>query len=186
MAEIKKPFKETKVGEWITKNVPNAIGLIENFVPAPVKGGLDIVKNIIQGSTLTDEQKAEGIKLADDHEIEIIKLDQEQAKIDNENTDSARKMNISLEGDKPSWMAKNVLYILALFVSAIWGIMTIYLLMRALKFVGDGDKVDLTQILCIYNGISVMFAMVLNFFFGSTQNGRQMQKTMMDKIPDPD
>ena len=72
-----KPFKDTAVGAWLTTNAPGVLTIIGNFVPAPIKGTLDILKTIVAGQpSLTDAQKQDFNKVADDFELTLIADDQ--------------------------------------------------------------------------------------------------------------
>ncbi len=119
----RKPFKDTKLGTWITSNVPSVIGAIENFVPAPVKGGLDLLKNLINNDPkIPDEKKIEFAKLADDHELEMIKEanDLTKAQLDADQKDAADARNREIQianSDKAPLVNKIATPVLALLIS---------------------------------------------------------------------
>lgn len=81
-----------------------------------------------------------------------------------------------METTEKSWLGKNIVYLLAVFVTSVWGAITLYLVARALKLVGDG--VDLTAVLSVYSTVTAVFSTVLNFYFGSSTGSREKQ----DKI----
>lgn len=60
--------KKSKFLTWIKENAPNVLNVIGGVLPD--KGGLGIVKNLImKDDTIPDEKKAEGLKLAYEHEL---------------------------------------------------------------------------------------------------------------------
>jgi hypothetical protein len=62
-----KPFKNTKLGEWLKTNAPKALDFVGDVLPD--KGVLGILKNIIGSSTdIPAEQKLEFERLLADHE----------------------------------------------------------------------------------------------------------------------
>jgi hypothetical protein len=69
-----KPFKETKVGQWLKEKAPKALDVIGDVLPD--KGVLGIVKNLIdRDPEIPDEQKLEFEKLAKEHEQEMYSLE---------------------------------------------------------------------------------------------------------------
>lgn len=67
----KKKFKDTKVGQFLTKKAPKIIEAVGDVLPD--KGVLGIVKNLIDNDNdLTPEQKAEALNhLKELHDIEV-------------------------------------------------------------------------------------------------------------------
>lgn len=69
---MKKPFKETKLGKFLTEKIPDSMSMIADVLPD--KGALGIVKNIIDKASMSAEDKREAFKLMADMELEIEKL----------------------------------------------------------------------------------------------------------------
>lgn len=69
---MKKPFKETKFGKLLKEKLPEAINAVGNVLPD--KGVLGIVKNIIDNSTLSTEEKEELLEGARDFELTELKM----------------------------------------------------------------------------------------------------------------
>jgi dihydroxyacetone kinase len=67
---MKKPFKESKVGKFLTEKLPD---LVVDVLPD--KGLFGIAKNIIESATVSQEEKAEMLKELQDYEIEVYKLE---------------------------------------------------------------------------------------------------------------
>lgn len=90
-------------------------------------------------------------------------------------TDSARKMNTAIQGDKPSWLAKNVSYIIAISILTVWGGFTTYLGLSMLKFI-QADKVDYANIMAIYSTVTSLATMIIGYYFGSSHGSVEKQK----------
>jgi hypothetical protein len=88
-----KPFKESKLGQWLKEKAPKVLDTIGDVLPSG--GVLGIVKNLIDNNEdLTPEQKLEFEKLHKEHEAEIMALEVRDR-------ESARLM-------KPDWMMRAV------------------------------------------------------------------------------
>ena len=87
MADKKKKFKDTKVGQFLLSKIPAVVGSLANDTPV---GG--VVRALIGGSELTDEDK----------QIALKKLDQEIHEFDGI---TKRWVADSKSG---SWLAQNV------------------------------------------------------------------------------
>jgi hypothetical protein len=84
---MKKPFGETQVGKLLSEKLPDAIKIIGNVLPD--KGALGVLKNVISGSSLSDEDKALLLKETHDYEKEIFGIEQKDR-------ESARAREIEL------------------------------------------------------------------------------------------
>lgn len=67
-----KPFKETKVGQFLSKAAPKIIDAVGDVLPD--RGLLGIVKNLIHREDISDDQKSEALKLLREFEVEFEKL----------------------------------------------------------------------------------------------------------------
>lgn len=101
---------------------------------------------------------------------------------DNANTSSARDMNQKIQGDKPSWLAKNIGYLIDILLVSVWSALTFYIVARALHIIDtEGKSVDFTTVLGIYAGVSTMAGTVVNFHRGSSQGSADKAK-MIDRL----
>lgn len=75
MKENKKKFKDTAIGKLIGNKLPEAIGVVGEFLPD--NGVLGIAKNLIDKSTLTPEEKNEINIGLNDYQLELQKLEVE-------------------------------------------------------------------------------------------------------------
>lgn len=104
----------------------------------------------------------------DRHVEELTKIATDQERQHAEELANARAMNVSIQqSTTASWLARNVGYVLDLLVATVWGSCTVYLLLRALKLVGDGA--DLTAVLAIYSTVTATFMTSLTFHRGSSR-----------------
>lgn len=156
MAKV--PFKDSKLGVWLKTNVPTAINAVENFVPAPVKGGLDIVKNLIGTAPgLTDEQKNEGLKLADDHELEMLKEN-------DANTADARAREIAVKDKTPMVLA----YTITGGFFGLLAIMIFHILPNA----------NQTLLNVMVGSLGTAWIGIVNYYFGSSQGSAKKSETI--------
>ena len=162
--------------------MPNILAKIfrtgaEKLVTA-VTGGLD--------SLITNEQERQAAKLALQQEInrsmEVLAAqanDLEKAYL--ADVANARDSNAKIQGDKPSWMAKNIAYIIDIFVTILWGGLTTYIVCIMLNFIEKDQGADYTSVLAVWGSIMGIFATVLSFHRGSSQGSQDKQK-LIDKM----
>lgn len=154
--------------------------LIKKGVDGFLKGGADIVDRFVQTKDEKAAMNLELEKLAETHFQSIQESATKQLELEIQNTSNARAMEIAIQGDKPSWLSRNVSYLIDLFVMTIWGAMTIYIGLRALKLLEDAHQVDFSVILGIYAAVSTQMGTVLNFHRGSSKSsedkGKQIDK----------
>ena len=87
----KKPFKETGLGKLLSKTAPSVLDIVGNLLPD--KGVLGVVKNLIDSSDMSEEDKS----LAHEQLVELYRLEVEDR-------DSARKREVALRQFGTDWM----------------------------------------------------------------------------------
>lgn len=146
------------------------------------KSPIDSIKDIISEFHMSPEEKQKFLEAAEERLLARDKMIMDNAtavlQIEMQNTADARAMNSKIQGDRPSWLAKNIAYMIDLFVAIIWGSFTFYLAARAFKLIDTDQHVDLTAILGIYAAVSTQFGIVINFHRGSSQGSADKQKTL--------
>lgn len=150
--------------------------------------GKDGISGLIDNITTSKEEKlaaqAKLLELQNAFETKVQELALEREKAILADVADARASNVKIQGDKPGWMAKNVAYVLDLFIFAIWGAMTIYIICKFLNIIKAQQGVDFSGILGIYSGITAIAVTVLNFHRGSSvgskANGDSLRK-LVDK-----
>jgi hypothetical protein len=85
---MKKPFKETKVGKFLKEKFPD---ILETAGDLTGIEGLNVISNLIKGKTLSKEDEIEFLKLKNEYEIEIYKLDIEKLRIEAAEINSSQR-----------------------------------------------------------------------------------------------
>jgi len=101
MKNNRKEFRDTKIGIFLNEKAPELLGAIAAVLPE--KGGLAIVKNLIEGSSMSPEDKRAADILAHEQFMEY------QAEI-------SERWKADMTSD--SWLSKNVrpLTLISLFI----------------------------------------------------------------------
>lgn len=156
-----KPFSETKVGAWLKEHASGILSTVENFVPQPVKGGLDIIKNIVSGSGIAPEKIAEFSNLQAEFEEEIIQLH-------NEEMANARSREIEIT--KTLGKKDNTLKILSVVGVIIPVLLLVYLIWT--------DK-QINPLVAGFVGVIIgSYTQVFNYNFGSSSGSAKKQETI--------
>lgn len=151
----KKPFKETKVGQWLSKNGPKVLDAVTD-VAGTIYPPLGKIKDLIsKDPDMTEEQKLEFQKLEFEFELEFEKL----AVAD---LDSARKMQMSALSQEDRFSKRYVYYLSTFIIGStiVFGF--------CLFFIEVPEKnqrlVDMFADVCLFASVGS----ILNFFFGRT------------------
>lgn len=177
---------------------PNTMAAISNAAKGLVSGlfGDGGITKLIDNVTTTKEEKmklnAEMQKIQNDFEVklkdhllELKKLELEERKAFLQDTADARESNSKIqESQSASWLAKNVAYLLDIFIFTVWGAMTVYLILMMLNFVKADKGADVSGVLGVYSGITAIAMTVLNFHRGTSRGSEEKQKqisSMMSK-----
>ncbi len=163
----------------------NTMGLgIKDLFTGGIAGVLDSAKGVINQFVADPAQKAAAIQAleneANRHEETLIAQANEVEKAYLVDTQNARDDNAKIqESPNASWLAKNVGYILDLFLGTIWGSITITIIAKAFKLVGA--EIDWTTILSIYSTVTALFGTSLNFHRGSSA-GSKAKAEQIDRL----
>lgn len=167
------PFKETKAGKWLADHAPQVLETVGDFMPAPIKGTMNIVKNLVKlVPGITPDKVDEFNGIADEHEADIIKLH-------NEEMADARASNIQIQTSVivPA-IVKLRPTIMAFFVMIIWGALTIYITAVLCSIIKMDGAHNFEAVLALYSGVSIMAGKVLDFDFGSSAGSKAKQETI--------
>ncbi len=94
---------------------------------------------------------------------------------------SARDANVHIqESDKASWLAKNIAYIIDIWLALIWGVFTLYVAALWAKMI-NSSSVDFTGVLSLYTTVTAVFMITVNFHRGTSQGSADKQK-IIDKM----
>jgi hypothetical protein len=106
-----------------------------------------------------------------------------------EDSKNSRDTNVQLQtSEKVPTFTKVVPYAIASFLAVIWGFLTVYIIMTYLSILKHDATVNMEGVLGMYATVTATFGIVLNFFFGNTQNAlknadrkQAMIETMVNK-----
>jgi hypothetical protein len=161
---MKKPFKDTKLGQFLSKTAPKVLGVVADVLPD--KGLLGIVKNLIDNEPdMIAEQKAEALKLMQEFELELEKIE-----LSDRNSARDLQKTALTQDDK---FSKHYLYYLSSFVivsSTAFGMMLFFV-----DFPESNRRlVEMFADIYLFAGA----VMVLQFFFGSSQSSHDKSKQL--------
>lgn len=132
--------------------------------------------------TSKEEKLAAQLKIEEQvnsHIEKMTELANTEVELYLKDTQSARDANVAIQNsDKASWLAKNVGYILDLFLGAIWGSITIFIIAKALKLVDS--SADMTAVLSIYGTVTAVFMMSMNFHRGTSKGSEDKSKELKE------
>jgi hypothetical protein len=153
------------------------MGIIKELIVGGLKGIGDSAKDIIAQVAENKITTAEASIILDK---EINRHEEEISKAHLADVASARETNVSIqESDKSSWMAKNIAYIIDVFIALIWGLFTLYLAAISARLLET--RADMTGLLSIYSTITAVFMITVNFHRG-TSRGSQEKQSMLNKL----
>lgn len=161
-------------------------GVISGKGPELVKAvgdGLDNLFTSKEEKAILDNKRVEIDNLLNEkimtHEEEMEKLAIKQTEIYLADTQDARMNNTKIqESDKASWLAKNVGYMLDLFLGLIWGTVTIFIIAKAFKVIHN--DADMTAVLSIYGTITAVFMISLQFHRGTSKGSEDKSKELKE------
>lgn len=151
---------KTKIGRLLQKigNVGKPILEVLSETPVPGARLLGRVADMIKTSDEIDEEQKK----------ELL----DAVRIDLQDLANARKHGAEIQKSQfSSWMAKNIPYIIDVFILLIWGGLTFYIVVAAIKLV-NAEDVDFPVILGIYSGVTALATQVVSFHRGSSAGSR--------------
>ena len=161
---MQKPFSQTAIGSFLQKNLPDVIGEVEKFVPAPISGGLDLVRNLIaKHPTLSPELKEQGLALCSEHEKMLI-----------DDLSNARSREI--EVSKATGQKDRTLLMLVVFAIGSFFLSVLYLLIFG--FPKNLDSGTIAIISGFVTMLGVNLNNVYNYYFGSSASSKAKDETI--------
>lgn len=162
----KKPFKETKVGKFLSGegagNLLNTIGAVAtgNWV-----GAAEQIKDMIAGSDeLTVDQK----ELA----MAYLNQDLEAMKIEVDDRKDARNREIQLgQSPEASWLNKNTGSLIAIIITVFTCVLFILVLTGNIK---PSENITFT----IVSSVTNIFMLVCGYYFGSSRSSQVKDSTI--------
>lgn len=158
------------------------MGLLTNILSGGAEKLIGTVGSVVDNLVTSKEEK-EALKIELQKEInrhtEATAAEAtKQMEAELKDVQDARDANVKIqESDKATWWAKNTAYFLDVFLGLIWGFVTVFLVMKAMRLV-EAVQVDLTAIYGIYSTITATFMISLNFHRGSSRGSQEKQKKL--------
>jgi hypothetical protein len=164
-----KPFNETKLGQFLSTKAPNILNTVGNVLPS--NGVLGIVKNLIGAHPdLTPAEKEEGMKLAQEFEIEMFAAEAADR-------DSARTLQTTAL-TQTDIFSKRYIYFLSTFIivsATAFGFMLFWA-----DFPEPNRRlVEMFADIYLFAGA----IMVLQFFFGSSKSSHDKTDILNKQTP---
>lgn len=129
---------------------------------------------------ITSKEEKEAAKLAIAQEINRHNEEQgrqaiQEAEIYLKDVQSAREANAQIQNsDKASWLSKNVAYMIDLFLTALWGTVTVILFLKIFKIAAS--DVDMVSLMALHGTVTAVFMTVVNFHRGTSRGSEDKQK----------
>lgn len=142
---------------------------------------IDSVSKGIDSLTMSKEEKEQfkidTLKAINDHQEKLAV--QAQAELDSylKDTQSARDANVAIQNsDKASWLSKNVGYIIDLFLTILWGTITLILFLKIFKVAAE--SVDMISLMALHGTVTAVFMTIVNFHRGTSKTSADKDKTI--------
>jgi hypothetical protein len=156
---MKKPFKETKVGNFLSTALPGIADVL------PDKGILGIAKNIIDQSTVSESEKAEMLAEIKNIEFEMF---QEQTK----DTQNARQREVALKDTIGVWVQNlSACVVIVAFIGLLFGVVFM--------------KIEVQNKELVYTLVGLLGGVVgsiFNYWFGSSQGSTKRNDQMIELL----
>jgi len=153
--ERMKKLKDSKLCQFLAEKVPNAVEFIGDALPD--KGLLGIAKNMIDGSTLSLEDKLEAYKLLNE-EMALVNADRADAR--------NREVELAKTG-RTDWM---------MYLAGCVAMGTFILMVIAVIFVADTRENPLFhQLMGIIEGVALT---VFAYYFGTSKSSVDKTKLL--------
>jgi hypothetical protein len=159
MGKHKEEQGKSRVGVFLNGLGDVAKPLLAAASNLPGFEALNIISDlIVTDKSLNEEQKKQAISLI---------------QLDRQDLINARNTNADIQASEfSSWMAKNVPFIIDIFIMGIWGVMTIFIIAKALNLTTVGENVDLSTVLAIYSGVIALATQIVSYHRGSSAGSK--------------
>ncbi len=152
--------RKTKVGRLLQKigDAGKPILKILSKVPIPGANLLGDVADAIRTSKEIATEEKEDL-------LHAVSMDLQDLA-------NARASNTEIQKSQfSSWMAKNVPYLMDVFIMLVWGFLTFYIAASLMKMISS-EGIDLTPIMGIYAAVTGLATQVVGFHRGSSAGSR--------------
>jgi len=162
---------------------------LPNFIKNVFAGGagelVEKVGTAIDKLTISKEEKeqfkAEYLKETNSHIEKMVALAQAETDSYLKDVASAREANAAIQSsDKASWLSKNVAYIIDLFLTILWGSITVILFLKVFKVAAT--EVDMVSLMALHGTATAVFMTVVNFHRGTSKGSEDKSKQISSMI----
>lgn len=158
----KKPFKETKLGKFLSVQAPNILDTVGDVLPD--RGVLGIVKNLISKDPgLTPAQKTEALARVQEFELELMR-------IENADRASARAREIDMVRalGHVDWMQ---------YIVGFVGLLAFTFILYVLVYITipESNRDLFIHAIGMVEGIAVA---IFSYYFGSSKGSKEKTKMM--------
>lgn len=165
------------------------MGFIDKIISGGITNAVESLGNVADKFITTDAER-EQFKLEVEKQKQAAKQAEDEltAKVEQAylaDVASSRETNAKIqESEHASFLAKNVGYLIDIFVITIWGGLTIYIVTRLLNLFHHENQPDLTNVFAIYSTITGVAMVIIQWHRGSSignaKNGAVMRR-MLEK-----
>ncbi len=162
----KKPFKETKLGAFLTgQGASGLLTTIGQVATGNWIGAATSIKDMITGSTeLTAEQKEVALK--------FLEQDLEGFRIEVEDRKDARAREVLInQSESSSWLAKNTLSIIAIIFTVFTCTLYILVLRGNLR---SSDNITFS----VVSSVTSIFTLIVGYYYGSSRSSQAKDGTI--------
>ncbi len=162
------------------------MSIITDLIGGGIKGIGEAAKGVIDSINAPKEEKVKAEaafkELMVKHEENMIAQANDLEKAYLQDVQDSRGANAKIQDSaNSSWMAKNIAYLIDIFVTIIWGGLTAYLIIIMLNLVKKDATVDYTAVTAVWGAVTGVFTQILSFHRGSSQGSQDKQK-LLDKM----
>ena len=162
----KKPFKETKLGAFLSgQGASGLLTTIGQVATGNWIGAATSIKDMITGSTeLTAEQKEVALK--------FLEQDLEGFRIEVEDRKDARAREVLInQSESSSWLAKNTLSIIAIIFTVFTCTLYILVLRGNLR---SSDNITFS----VVSSVTSIFTLIVGYYYGSSRSSQAKDGTI--------
>lgn len=168
-------------------NLGEILGTVTSKTAGGILDGLTNSVNSIFNTTADKDKMAQftsqaqqAIQAELDKHNEALQVVAEQQYNDQlKDVQNARAMEIAMQNATAgSWMSKNIVPMIAVFVNIVWGAVSGYLLLRIMAIISANPNVNMTALMGFYAGLTAIETIIVSFYFGSSKSSQTKDETI--------
>ncbi len=159
------------------------MSIVTDLIGGGIKGIGEAAKGVIDSINAPKEEKDKAtlaLQAEIDRHTEAVTAqanDVEKAYLADVADSRGANANIQ-DSANASWLAKNVAYLIDIFIILLWGALTAYVLASMLHLIVKVAGVDYTGVTAIWGGVTALATQIIGFHRGSSQGSMDKQKTI--------